>query len=780
MLLSQVNVFDCCSTGSLSPSPSSVDWYGNQISLQSRESRDFSAFNVQVGRPLKLNDEEELNKLKSSGIETKETSRPGSSLDSRFTIPNFEIESGNAPVTMPGDAQKNPGHAPMTNFYQTSSLFGRSSDPGSNVEEAINERKILYSPQNVIASSTSPSSLSTNLPRSEPQQSVHQLSKPQGSDPRRYEVRYSDLPLSESQYSNPQRNKPQYGGTQGSEPRRNESQYSGPPKPDPQYGESQYSEPLRNEFQRRVPRQSELQYSVVERNEPKHSDPQTNESQYISTRRNKPQYSDPQGNDPQYIVLRRNELQYSGSPKTDPQYGESQYREPLRNEFQRHDPRQSELQYSVVERNEPERGNLQTKQYNGIRRNESQYGDPQGNEPQYVEPRRNELQYSGPPKTDPQYGESQYREPLRNEFQRRVPRQSELQYSVVERYEPQRGDLQTKPYSGIRRNESQYGDPQGNEPLYSSPRRYSPQNNNPRRNDPQYGESQNCELQQNELQRNVQRSGELLCVDPQSSEPSELQYSVPEKYEPRRGGPQRNKPQYSSTGRNESQYSDLQGNEPRNSGPQRNESQRREQQQSEPKHSKLSSTSQYPLVTSVYDPPVTLIPEATIHLLPAISSASSRAMSTHGASNRENILSLHELSPRQSTLNTSTRSSTTRPVQSTSHLTIPQPTLATGLNDPSSSRNSAASWVQELDPFSTVPTSEVLQLPASELDIDDSELDPDLKMLLRDTYPCHHPKNNAMVYLSQRLASFKVPWPENQSVSTITEAANAGFYYLGG
>lgn len=82
---------------------------------------------------------------------------------------------------------------------------------------------------------------------------------------------------------------------------------------------------------------------------------------------------------------------------------------------------------------------------------------------------------------------------------------------------------------------------------------------------------------------------------------------------------------------------------------------------------------------------------------------------------------------------------------------------------------------EEAEPSET----QVTLLPDSELDVSDGFLDSDVKLLLKDMYPCDDPDNRSMVYLSQRLSSFQLPWPENNSLSTVTEAATAGFYYLG-
>ena len=113
----------------------------------------------------------------------------------------------------------------------------------------------------------------------------------------------------------------------------------------------------------------------------------------------------------------------------------------------------------------------------------------------------------------------------------------------------------------------------------------------------------------------------------------------------------------------------------------------------------------------------------------------------------------------------------TRSVEELSQLHIP-PTLF---------QESSIPWFQESTSKHQQESSGSLKapLPPSELDVDDSFMDPNEKLLLQDMYPCQNPQNREMVFLSQRLSSFRLPWPENDSISSITEVAAAGFYYLG-
>jgi len=99
------------------------------------------------------------------------------------------------------------------------------------------------------------------------------------------------------------------------------------------------------------------------------------------------------------------------------------------------------------------------------------------------------------------------------------------------------------------------------------------------------------------------------------------------------------------------------------------------------------------------------------------------------------------------------------------------------------SSSSSENWLRELDPLAAVAGTsepEIPELPRSELDVDEKYVeDPKMRMLLKELYLCQEPANRDMVYLSQRLASFRQPWPENRSRSQIPDVAKAGFYYLG-
>ncbi|XP_076824917.1 inhibitor of apoptosis protein-like isoform X2 [Clavelina lepadiformis] len=89
--------------------------------------------------------------------------------------------------------------------------------------------------------------------------------------------------------------------------------------------------------------------------------------------------------------------------------------------------------------------------------------------------------------------------------------------------------------------------------------------------------------------------------------------------------------------------------------------------------------------------------------------------------------------------------------------------------------------IRDLDPFAAVTGQDMEMnppLPASELDVDDDFLSTQQKLLLVDMYPCQSPQNPGMVYLSQRISTFRAPWPSD-SLSPLNEVASAGFYYLG-
>ena len=92
--------------------------------------------------------------------------------------------------------------------------------------------------------------------------------------------------------------------------------------------------------------------------------------------------------------------------------------------------------------------------------------------------------------------------------------------------------------------------------------------------------------------------------------------------------------------------------------------------------------------------------------------------------------------------------------------------------------------IRELDPLTAVsgfePATEApAPLPESELDVDDDYVNGEIKASLRDLYPCREPVRRDMVYLSQRISTFCVPWPEDNSLNSIPDVAKAGFYYLG-
>ena len=96
---------------------------------------------------------------------------------------------------------------------------------------------------------------------------------------------------------------------------------------------------------------------------------------------------------------------------------------------------------------------------------------------------------------------------------------------------------------------------------------------------------------------------------------------------------------------------------------------------------------------------------------------------------------------------------------------------------------SSQDWIREMDPFAPVVGSfepELPDLPETELDVDENYIsDKHLRFMLREMYPCKKPVKREMVYLSLRLATFRQPWPEHNSLSPIPEVAEAGFYYLG-
>ncbi|XP_076824858.1 uncharacterized protein LOC143470538 [Clavelina lepadiformis] len=94
-------------------------------------------------------------------------------------------------------------------------------------------------------------------------------------------------------------------------------------------------------------------------------------------------------------------------------------------------------------------------------------------------------------------------------------------------------------------------------------------------------------------------------------------------------------------------------------------------------------------------------------------------------------------------------------------------------------------FMQDFDPFFKVPKQKdlgtdvcgALLLPETELDTSNDYVSQKDKNVLKALYPCKESRFPAMVYLGQRIGSFKAPWPDGR-VNT-SKVAEAGFFYLG-